>query len=203
MSTDPSGGIVLVCCSVFHAEVQSLVEAHWPGLGLRVLDSMLHMRPEQLARQLSEVVAEELAAAHGVVLVYGECCSQMNTLVNPGRVVRTRTSNCCELLLGHEAYRRLSREGAFFLLPEWTCRWRQVFTDALGLSHDNATHLMRDMHKTLIYLDTGVRAVPTEALEACSEYCGLPYQVLPVSLESLRSALEEALVSLGRQERTT
>lgn len=188
--------IVMICCSVFRAEVESLWQTHWPNLALRFQDSMLHMKPERLALQLDSLVEEELNQGHRVVLVYGDCCARMAALEARLGVVRTRGQNCCELLLGHDEYRGLSHEGAFFLLPEWTRRWQDVFATELGLSHENAASLMRDMHRRLVYLDTGVVPVPDDALRACAEYCGLPWEVRPASLDTLRATVQEALLRL-------
>lgn len=185
---------VMICCSVLQSEVESLCQVHWLDHHLRFLPSMMHMHPERLASSLEAILDEELNEGHGVVLIYGDCCARMTALEGLPGVVRTRGKNCCELLLGAAEYRRLSLEGAFFLIPEWTCRWKEIFVRELGLNNDNATSLMQDVHRKLVYLDTGLAPVPENALKECAEYCGLPYEVLPVSLERLRLAVEEALL---------
>jgi len=184
----------VICCSVLRAEVESLCQTHWPDQRLRFLPSMMHMHPERLASSLRSVLDGELVGGRGVVLIYGDCCPLMTTLEAMPGVVRTRAKNCCGLLLGSVEYRRLSHERVFFLIPEWARRWKQIFSKELGLNHDNATSLMQDMHTRLMYLDTGLAPVPEAALKECSEYCGLPYEVRPVSLELLHSAIEEALL---------
>jgi hypothetical protein len=179
---------------VLQAEVESLCRLHWPDREVRFLSSMMHVHPERLASTLQSVLHSELKQEHRVVLIYGDCCAQMAAAEAMPGVVRTRGRNCCELLLGSEDYRRLSREGAFFLIPEWACRWKEVFVKELGLNRENATSLMQDMHRRLVYLDTGLVPVPVVALEECAEYCGLPYMVRPVSLELLNAAVQEALL---------
>jgi hypothetical protein len=187
---------VMICCAVFEAEVKALWKNHWPDIVIRFQNSMLHMRPAKLATRLELLIEEELAQEHQVVLIYGDCCLQMTALVSRPGVVRTRGNNCCAMFLGRDEYRRFSREGAFFLFPEWTHRWRHIFTVELGLNQENATSLMSDMHRKLVYLDTGVVPVPIKDLQECSQYCGLPYEVHQVSLEPLRVAIEEALHEL-------
>lgn len=184
---------VMICCSVLQPEVESLSKVYWPGFKLIFLPSMMHMHPEQLAASLESALEVELKQGHKVMLIYGDCCVQMTALESLPGVVRTRGKNCSELLLGPETYRRLSHEGAFFLIPEWTRRWREIFIEELGLNRDNATSLMQDLHRKLIYLDTGMVPVPENTLKECSEYCGLPYVVRPVSLVFLQSILDEAL----------
>ncbi len=184
---------VMICCSVLQTEVESLCEAHWPDHKLIFPPSMMHMHPERLASSLESVLDAELKQGCEAVLVYGDCCARMTALEALPGVVRTKGKNCCELLLGPEEYRRLSHEGVFFLLPEWARRWKEIFTKELGLNRDNATSLMREMHRKLMYLDTGLAPVPGNELHECAEYCGLPYEVLRVPLGHLHSAIEEAL----------
>lgn len=184
---------VMICCSVLQAEVESLCEAHWSDYKLIFLPSMMHMHPERLALSLESVLDAELKQGYEVVLVYGDCCARMTALEALPGVVRTKGKNCCELLLGPQEYRRLSHEGVFFLVPEWARRWKEIFTKELGLNRDNATTLMRELHRKLMYLDTGLTPVPAKELHECAEYCGLPYEVLDVSLGYLHSAIEEAL----------
>jgi hypothetical protein len=187
----PKGAII--CCSVLQAEVEFLREAHWRDRKLIFLPSMMHMHPELLASSLESVLEDELKQGYAVVLAFGDCCAQMTTLEALPGVVRTRGKNCYEVLLGPGEYRRLLHEGAFFLMPEWVQRWKEIFTRELGLNRKNATSLMRDMHRKLVYLDTGLTPVPVRKLHECADYCGLPYEVLRIPLTHLSSAIEQAL----------
>lgn len=197
MKSIPQPKAVMICCGVLQAEVESLCQAHWPDYGLRFLPSMMHMHPERLESSLQSVLDGELKQGHGVVLIYGDCCARMTELEARPGVARTQGKNCCELLLGHEEYRRLLQAGAFFLYPEWARRWKEIFVKELGLNRDNATSLMQEMHRKLVYLDTGLAPAPENALKECAAYCGLPYEVHSVSLERLRLAIEEALLRTG------
>jgi hypothetical protein len=192
---------VMISCSVFQAEVESLCKEHWPDHKLIYLPSMLHMHPERLASSLESVLEDEQKLGHGAVLIYGDCCARMADMEALPGVARTRGKNCCELLLGPEEYRRLSHEGAFFLTPEWARRWREIFAKELGLNRVNATSFMQDMHRKLVYLDTGIVPAPVKELQECAEYCGLPYEVRPISLENLRASIEEALLRLETGKR--
>lgn len=184
---------VIICCSVLQAEVESLRDVHWPDRKLIFLPSMMHMHPERLALSLESELDAVLKQGYGAVLIYGDCCARMTALEALPGVVRTSGKNCCELLLGPGEYRRLLHQGVFFLIPEWARRWKEIFAKELGLNRDNATSLMQEMHRKLIYLDTGLAPVPGKELHECAEYCGLPYEVLQVSLGHLHSAIEEAL----------
>jgi len=202
MSAGLGNPVVVLCCAVFQAEVESLRQAHWPDLIMRYQSSMLHMKPEKLAIRLDKLVKEELRQGNEVLLVYGDCCMDMAALTAQPGVVRTSGNNCCDLLLGNAEYRRLAHTGAFFLFPEWARRWHHIFSVELGLNQINATGLMGDMHKKLIYLDTGLVPVPVTELQECAHYCGLPWELLHVPLEPLRAAIQDALDKLKNTENT-
>lgn len=202
-TTTPSGrrsAPVLLACSVLKEEVQVLWKTHWPHTRLVFLDSMLHITPDRLAKVLSSAVDRELIGNGGVVLVYGDCCGAMDALTHQPRVARTRGNNCYDLLLGRVEYRRLSREGTFFMMPEWTRRWRDVFERKLGLTPETAASLMGDIHKKLLYLDTGLTPVPEATLRECSEFCGLPWEGRAVTLDILHESIQDALNELEREE---
>lgn len=193
MKSTSKPNVVMICCSVLRTEVESLYPELLSDHKLRFLPSMLHMHPERLTSSLESLLEGELKQGHHVILIYGDCCARMtNFEVIPG-VVRTRGKNCCELLLGSMEYRKLSHEGDFFLIPEWARRWKEIFSTELGLNQDNATCLMQDIHRRLMYLDTGLATVPESELKECSEFCGLPYEIQQVSLDLLHSTIEESL----------
>ncbi|MFH0966470.1 MAG: DUF1638 domain-containing protein [Methanobacteriota archaeon] len=128
--------------------------------------------------------------------VEGQIVTQERIELMPG-VARTVGVNCCELLLGKEAYKSLIREGVFFLLPEWTGRWKEVFTQELGLSQENAENFMQEMHRRLVYLDTGIVPIPLEKIHEVSHYCGLPYELMPVSCDHLQTQIQNAMNRLS------
>lgn len=196
MTPSPQSPVVLVTCSVFRAEVTHLWKTCWPHLKVPFQSSMLHMNPVKLGCRLEMVVDNELRQGRRVVLVYGECFPGMGELESRPGVTRTRGGNCAEMVLGHKEYVRLLRAGAFFLLPEWAAQGDRYFRRDLGLNRDNATSLMRDSHNTLLYLDTGVAPIPEQGLQAVSRHCGLPWEILPVSLDRLRAVIEDALQRL-------
>ncbi|MBF0552553.1 MAG: DUF1638 domain-containing protein [Deltaproteobacteria bacterium] len=181
-----------VACAILRREIEALQSAGLINLQFRYLSSMLHMAPARLDEQLQRLVAVERRKGHPVVLAYGDCCAHMLDLETDPGVARTSGINCCEIVLGRETYRRLRAEGAFFLMPEWALRWREVFEQELGLKGENARDFMTDMHTKMIYLDTGLMPAPLAVLAEVSDFAGLPCGILPVTLEPLLANLTAA-----------
>jgi len=182
-----------IACSIFRREIEALQTTTALDLRFRYLNSMLHMLPEQLETRLRQVIEEEKNQGRQVVLSFGDCCPQMLELQADAGTARTEGINCCEILLGRERYRSLRKEGVFFFLPEWARRWQEIFQKELGLTAANAQSLMGEMHTRLIYLDTGLVPIPEQEMQAASAFTGLPWEVLPVSLEALHANLEKAM----------
>lgn len=184
---------LLLSCSILREEIQALRRAGRLDCPVQFVESMLHIHPERLDQVLAVELAAARARGESVALAYGDCSASMPDFSTDPAVTRTPCQNCCDLLLGREEFRRWRREGAFLLMPEWTRRWRNIFQKELGLNETNARDLMREMHTKLVYLDTGLVPVPEEELRACSEYCGLPYEVCRVSLDTLCQSLQQVL----------
>jgi hypothetical protein len=183
-----------IACSIFRKEIEALQASGRLDLPVDYLNSMLHMVPARLETQLHGALAaaRDQGADREVVLAYGDCCGHMDTLTSGPGITRSEGINCCEIILGTEVYRRLRKEGAFFLMPEWAKAWRQVFVGQLGLLGASAKTFMQEMHSRLVYLDTGLIPVPHRELQEASEFLGLPLEILPVTLDPLLASLQKA-----------
>lgn len=124
-----------LACSIFRQEIEALRASGQFDLPVEFLDSMLHMAPARLEAALGKAVEAARAGdpERALVLAYGDCCGHMDTFEAQPGTARTEGINCCEIILGREAYRRLRKEGAFFLMPEWAQSWKRIFVGELGL----------------------------------------------------------------------
>jgi hypothetical protein len=183
-----------IACSIFRKEIEALQAAGKLDLPVEFLNSMLHMVPAKLEARLQEALGSARAQDpdREVVMAYGDCCGHMDTFEAAPGTARTEGINCCEIILGSKTYRKLRKEGAFFLMPEWALSWKQIFVGQLGLLGPCAKTFMQEMHSRMIYLDTGLAPVPHTALQEASEFLGLPVEILPVSLDPLLASLQRA-----------
>lgn len=191
--------VTAVCCGIFRRELGRLGPAALGGARPVFFNSMLHMRPAVLDAKLARLTNDHPESRF--LLVYGDCSPHMAEFSRRDHVRKVAGINCCEILLGPDAYRELRRDGVFFFLPEWTRRWEEVFKHQLGFSDPMlARDFMHEMHKRLLYLDTGLVEVPHRTLAAIARYFAMPVEVRGIGLECLAAALADGLGRLVRDE---
>jgi len=184
----------LLCCGIFRQELERLGPSILGGARLVFSDSMLHMLPSLLDDRLAELT--RVHPEDRRLLVYGDCSPHMAQFAQLPNVVKVAGVNCCEIMLGPAVYRQLRREGVFFLLPEWTKRWEEVFKRRLGFTDPAlAREFMHEMHTRFLYLDTGTVAVPRQTLAAIGRHFDMPAEVRRIGLEYLAAAVADGLGS--------
>lgn len=189
--------ILALTCGIFQAEMKQLAP-RFPRMRFVFADSMLHMRPDLLQDRIDDVLAQHPPGK--TLFIYGDCTPRIVELSRGPGYAKTKGINCCEILLGREEYRRLRKAGAFFFLPEWTLRWRDVFERELGFAGGRgAGEMLREVHNQFIYLDTGVMPVPAALLDEISRELEMPMTVLTVGLERLEHNVANAQELLDAQ----
>lgn len=189
--------ILAICCGIFQAEL-ALLAPVFPRLRMVFADSMLHMRPDLLQDTIDDLLARH--APDKVLFIYGDCTPRIVELSRKAGYAKTEGINCCDIMLGRSEYRRLRKDGAFFFLPEWTVRWRDVFESELGFSDlRGAGDMLREVHSRLVYLDTGVMPVPSALLDEISRELKMPMTVLPQGLGCLKDKIAAAQEKLDAQ----
>ncbi|MBE1424264.1 hypothetical protein H4684_000891 [Desulfomicrobium macestii] len=189
--------ILALTCGIFQKEMMQLA-SRFPRMRFVFADSMLHMRPDLLQDRIDGVLAQHPSGK--TLFIYGDCTPRIVELSRGSGFAKTKGINCCEILLGREEYRRLRKAGAFFFLPEWTLRWRDVFERELGFAGGRgAGEMLREVHNQFIYLDTGVMPVPAALLDEISRELEMPMTVLTVGLDRLEQNVANAQELLDAQ----
>lgn len=137
---------------------------------------MLHMVPSQLEEKLDQEIDQN--RDKNIILIFGDCHARMNNYESNPNIQRIQGINCCEILLGDEKYRKMRKQGAFILLPEWAERWKEAFVEHLGFSDEElAKEFMREMHNKIIYIDNGLYKIEDSVLEEIVQFTGLPLEI--------------------------
>lgn len=184
--------ITVIACSIFKKEIEKLQKDDKLKMPVIYLDSMLHMFPDKLHESVDALIKAESEAGRKILLIYGECSAFMNSYAFRHDVARVKGINCVEIFLGKEKYHALRKEGVFFLMPEWTLRWKEIFQNELGLNAENAKSFMREMHTKIIYVDTSVIPVPYETLVEISDYSGLNHEIIKITLDNFINSVNES-----------
>ena len=180
--------VSIIACSIFRKEIEFLQASDQITGSFTYVNSDLHMNPQQLEKVLGKIAKPDC------LLCYGACHPHMTEQQNEGLIHRVYGLNCCEIYLGTETYRKLRREGAFFLLPEWVQKWEHIFKKILGFSDSKlASEFMNEMHSKFIFINTGISPIPMDTLDAVSLYFSLPVEIINTDLVHLKNAIAEGL----------
>ena len=181
-----------LACGVFKMELAELAKQGKLDCDLITLESMLHMKPAKLEQEMERVMAT--GSKDKFLILYGDCHPGMHEMQNRENATRVVGINCCDILLGSQAYRELQKDQAFIFLPEWTLRWQDVFAHELGFEKPEvAQAFMKEYRKQLVYVDTGVIPVPDKALRDISEFFNMPIKIQPISLDIFLLGINNAL----------
>ena len=190
--TSPNS-IHCLACSIFKDIMEPLLSKGELNFEVEYISSMLHMHPSKLDELLENKLAENQERKNNILVLFGDCHPYMQDQMKRYHAHRVAGINCAEILLGRKTYRALRKEGVFFLLPEWTMHWKEVFEQELGLNNTVTKELMQEMHSRLVYLDLGTKRVPRSILNEISEYTGLSVEVMKVDIHLFKTHLESAL----------
>ena len=187
-----------LACGVLKMELAVLAKQGKLDCDIITLESMLHMKPAKLEQEMERAMAT--GSKDKFLILYGDCHPSMYEMQNRENAIRLAGINCCDILLGREAYRKLQMDQAFIFLPEWTLRWQEVFVHELGFERpDVARAFMQEYRKRLVYADTGVMPVPHKTLRDISGFFNMPVEIQPLSLDTLLQGINNALQKFAKR----
>jgi len=193
--------LVIIACSIFKYELGHLQSTGKLDVPVIYLNSMLHMYPKELQTLLDAKIDEH--KNFRIILMFGDCHARMVDYEKKPNILRTPGINCCEIILGTEEYKKLRKDGAFILLPEWAERWKEAFIDYMGFNTSKAIKpFMNEMHKKLVYVDTGLQNKNSSLFEEISNYLGLPLEIYDSSIEELEKVINRLIVESDNQQKS-
>lgn len=194
MSTKP---FEIIACSVFRYELEKISESLPIPFPINYFNSYLHLYPTDLLKELNDKINSILKEHKSVLLICGECHPFMKEMLNNSEVRKIPGCNCVEIFIGKSLRKKLLKEGTFFLLPEWTMRWREIFSELLELPQEQIVNLFQEQHKKFVYLNTGVMPVPIKELEECASFFNLSYEIINISLELMVNAMKLEIANMN------
>ncbi|MFH0730323.1 MAG: DUF1638 domain-containing protein [Pseudomonadota bacterium] len=190
--------ISCLACGVFKMELAALTQQGKLDCDIIALESMLHIKPAKLEQEMERAMAT--GPKDKFLILYGDCHPGMHEMRNRENASGVVGINCCDILLGREAYRKLQKDQAVIFLPEWTLRWQDLFTRELGFEKPEvAQAFMKEHRKRLVYADTGVIPLPEKTLRDISGFFDMPVEIQPISLDILLLKISNALRKFTRR----
>lgn len=191
--------LVIIACSIFKNELDQLSNEGRLLVPVIYLNSMLHMKPRELKVLLDAKIEEY--KKFKIILLFGDCHARMIDYEKNPNILRSPGINCCEIFLGTQEYKKIRKEGAFILLPEWVERWKEAFVDTMGFKTSKmAKPFMREMHSKIVYVDTGFTEQNKMLFDEISEFLGLPLEIYNSSVTELENVVNRLLVESGINE---
>lgn len=191
---------VILACSIFKRDLEELVQVGLLQLPVQTIDSMYHMEPEKLHQELLKKIVILRETYDNILLIYGDCHAYMHDAYKDMNVHRVQGNNCCEIMLGHDCYKELKKEGAFIVFNEWASQWEHVFKTKLGFNDKIAPIFMGEAHTYILYLDTGLVEVPQKEIEEMSKFFNLPCREKTITLKFLYTSITNALERMRSNE---
>lgn len=192
--------LVIIACSIFKYELEHLVKEGKINIPIVYLNSMLHMYPKQLQKLLDAKIEEY--KNFRIILMYGDCHARMVDYEENPNIVRSPGINCCEIFLGNKKYRKIRDDGAFILLPEWADRWKEAFIDYMGFKTSKSIKpFMAEMHKKIVYVDTGFQEKNSPLFNEISDFLGLPLEIYSSSIDELEKVVKRLISESKKQEK--
>lgn len=186
----------IIACSIFKYELEKILRQLDKDIPVNFFNSYLHLYPVELYKALGEKVDKKIKENKNVILVCGDCHPFMKEMSTKKYVSKVPGCNCVDIILGRELRRKLLKSGAFFLLPEWTVRWKEIFKELLELPSEHIKALLNEQHKKFVYLDTGIIPIPYKEIEECAAFFEMPYEIESISIDFLSKALQNEIDNL-------
>lgn len=184
----------LIACDVFRSALQHLGVDRPDGSGdIIYLPAHLHLRPHTLRDQLQQCIACRSADRQPAGCLFGQCCPDIDQLLQPRGIDRIACGHCYEILLGRTAYRRLMdrQPGTFFLEKEVILNFDALCRTPLELDDPQIRAWTFEHYRQTVYIrqprdpDLAARA------QWIADFLSLPLLVLDADYGDLIAFLKQ------------
>ena len=145
----------LIACGVFRPALEHLkLEERYPYLCYNYLPSNLHLRPQDLRRQLSETITSARQGNERILCLYGTCFPDIDDFCRHQGVTKVPGFHCFEMLLGSEQYENIINEmpGTYFLERDLILNFEEYCLEPLELHDDEIKRLVFKHYERIVYV---------------------------------------------------
>ena len=145
----------VIACGVFRPALEHLrVEERYPRLRSHYLPSNLHLRPQDLRRQLSETITSARQKNERILCLYGTCFPDIEDFCRHQGVTKVPGLHCFETLLGSKQYENIMNEmpGTYFLERDLILNFEEYCLEPLELHDEEMRKSFFEHYKRTVYL---------------------------------------------------
>jgi hypothetical protein len=145
----------LIACGVFKPALEHLrLEQKYPRLHSHYLPSNLHLKPQDLRKQLSETINLAKQRNERILCLYGTCFPEIEDFCKHQGVTKVPGFHCFETLLGSEQYQNIINEmpGTYFLERDLILNFKEYCLEPLELRDEAMKRSYFKHYQRMIYL---------------------------------------------------
>jgi hypothetical protein len=145
----------VIACGVFRPALEHLrVEERYPRLRSHYLPSNLHLRPQDLRRQLSETITSARQKNERILCLYGTCFPDIEDFCRHQGVTKVPGLHCFETLLGSKQYENIINEmpGTYFLERDLILNFEEYCLEPLELHDEEMRKSFFEHYERTVYL---------------------------------------------------
>jgi hypothetical protein len=146
---------ILIACGVFKPALEHLrLEQKYPRLHSHYLPSNLHLKPQDLRKQLSETINLAKQRNERILCLYGTCFPEIEDFCKHQGVTKVPGFHCFETLLGSEQYQNIINEmpGTYFLERDLILNFEEYCLEPLELRDEAMKRSYFKHYQRMIYL---------------------------------------------------
>ena len=189
----------LIACGIFERELKKLMQDDpqlFVGVEPVFLTPALHVDLTALEKEINGRLETESIES----LLYGcNCHPDLKEKCREKQCLLPTEVDCAEILAGKEFLTEINQGGdEFYLTPGWLEYSDEIFKQGLGWDTIDARQNL-GFYNRVVLLDTGVRPIDDLEILEFYDYCQVPVEIVPLSLEHFKSRLEKLLN--GKQQK--
>ena len=145
----------IIACGVFRPALEHLnLAERYPNLRCNYLPSNLHSRPQDLRKDLLDVITSASQRNERILCLYGTCFPDIEDFCRLQGVTKVPGLHCFETLLGSEQYQLIIEEmpGTYFLERDLILNFQEYCLEPLELHDEEMRKSFFEHYERIVYL---------------------------------------------------
>ncbi|MFC1919763.1 DUF1638 domain-containing protein [Chloroflexota bacterium] len=135
---DDKQALRIIACRIFRPALEYLdLQSRYPDVHMTYLPPTLHLRADELTRNLRREITKARRANESIICLYGDCFPGIGDYCLSNGATKVPGPHCWEMLLGSERFQHLMDEvaGTYFVEQELILNFEKYCIEPLEL-HD-------------------------------------------------------------------